>query len=532
MIDIATEAVPPSESAVNRSLHDRVMRCQNGSIPLIERGNAWKDALSLVGRKEYFQAKISQAQRPSLNGEGSVVRSAADDWTLAAVSPELQQAMAQGQVSDRAAFALSEYFIKSGYHGLNTSQLLELARAFPPQMSSETFEAYKQRVEAPPAETVVSGREPHENWEMRREILDVLEIANNIQTSSLNSQFGKTIDLRYFIPIAAEALRLVHQAGAPDGIALLDKYSEGKERMSQTGYRIIGERVTGAKHILDHGENAICEDALQAEVTPQGDQIVTIADGHGSKKHFRSSEGAQMAVDILAEELKLISEQYHLGNVNLQTATGLEVYVDNIVRRNIVNRWRDRINQELQGRSISENELATITDYDRDKQIAEIQQTPGIVYGSTLMGAMIIANKYLVLLQIGDGDILLVDKAGNTTEPIAHGAGEFANDTASLCKGDRATAANSIKVQVVQLGQYDDPMVMMSTDGYRNSFPNDLIDGKFITTQYYQAAVGYSHIPDNEIQNGLADKLKKTSQAGSGDDITLAFLRASWNPIE
>ena len=81
-------------------------------------------------------------------------------------------------------------------------------------------------------------------------------------------------------------------------------------------------------------------------------------------------------------------------------------------------------------------------------------------YGSTLLFAFACPS-YLLMGQIGDGDILLVDSDRSVTRPIASDPNNFAEETASLCQNEAWAAIRLLTTPAPPA----EALLLLSTDG-------------------------------------------------------------------
>ncbi len=137
-----------------------------------------------------------------------------------------------------------------------------------------------------------------------------------------------------------------------------------------------------------------------------------------------------------------------------------------------------------------------------------------ILYGATLLAALV-TETFLFLLQLGDGDIMLVSEIGEVTKPIAGDARLLANETTSLCT---ANAVNHFRLQF--RGVATPPaLILLSTDGYANSFRTEagfLQVGRDVWSIMRSEGI-------EKVKTSLKGWLDAATRTGSGDDITLVF---------
>ncbi|MFD0330899.1 protein phosphatase 2C domain-containing protein [Streptacidiphilus monticola] len=122
----------------------------------------------------------------------------------------------------------------------------------------------------------------------------------------------------------------------------------------------------------------------------RGVQAVALADGHGHEQHFRSEAGALLAVDAACTQVRRLAA----GPVPE-------------LPRLVVEHWRAAVAGHLAQQPYSAEELASIADGDAGSTVP---------YGSTLLLAAV-APPWLLCLQLGDGDALLVRPDGSARSP-------------------------------------------------------------------------------------------------------------------
>ena len=62
----------------------------------------------------------------------------------------------------------------------------------------------------------------------------------------------------------------------------------------------LSEAVRGASHVES---NTVCQDYADYKITDSY-AVAAVADGHGSKKHFRSDVGSRLAVSVVLNTIK------------------------------------------------------------------------------------------------------------------------------------------------------------------------------------------------------------------------------------
>jgi hypothetical protein len=232
-----------------------------------------------------------------------------------------------------------------------------------------------------------------------------------------------------------------------------------------------------------------------------------VADGHGSAKSFRSATGSRFAVEVsVALAAKLIEQDpLDLSFVKDQLEHG--------VPEQIVRDWLARVDADLSESPFSEEELLGVQERAGRPGLESVEASPRLAYGSTLL-TVIATEAFVAFWQIGDGDLLTVSANGHVGEPVPGDEQLVADETTSLCSRD---AWRSFRVGVLGTPV---PMMMLSTDGFANSFQDNAGFRKFGTD-----------VRDIILTEGLGmvrDKLdpwlNDITERGSGDDISLGIV--------
>ena len=138
------------------------------------------------------------------------------------------------------------------------------------------------------------------------------------------------------------------------------------------------------------------------------------------------------------------------------------------------------------------------------------------IYGTTLL-AILATPQYLVHLQIGDGDMLAVSPSGEVSRPLPPDPHCLGVATSSLSAPD---ARHQFRVRFQALSGDAPALLLAATDGYGTSFATE--------EAFTQAGADFLALLRAEgpeaVQHRLPEWLHETSEAGSGDDVTLALL--------
>jgi len=278
----------------------------------------------------------------------------------------------------------------------------------------------------------------------------------------------------------------------------------------ESGWVGLCRSVRGSTHARRGMPN---QDYINCSVGYEGAYAsVAAADGHGSSACFRSDAGARIAVEVALDAMTKMAEQQDSQNLSF-----IKDYVENKLPGLLVAKWRKLVEADFSARGFSlmaaaEDEIPL---FDTPQDTADTKSVH-LAYGTTLISAMVTAG-FLVCIQIGDGEILLINEDGSAESPVATDERLFANETTSLCS-ERAVA--DFRVYFERFSERKPKLIIVSTDGYINSFKDragflrvgtDILD--LIRNE------GFKHIEDN-----LEGWLSEASRLGSGDDTSLGIL--------
>jgi len=273
----------------------------------------------------------------------------------------------------------------------------------------------------------------------------------------------------------------------------------GMAIQNKSHWVVWGTAVRG----LVHAQRGLpCQDAiLWVEADGESRRVIlAIADGHGSERSPFSERGAQIAVAVATRTLAqfhreaVVSDPRNLVQVKRTAESHLPAV--------LVAEWRKGVQNDF-ARVHPESQLRE--GYDLWRQ-----------YGTTLL-AVLATDRFILSLQIGDGDIVLAAEDEQTDRAVPRDSRLMGVETTSI-SSDRAIADFRIGFNVV-IGLRP-VLVMASTDGYFNSFVEE--------AGFLQAAQDYLRRLREHgaayLQSHLAVWLEETSRRGSGDDITVGLI--------
>ena len=271
-------------------------------------------------------------------------------------------------------------------------------------------------------------------------------------------------------------------------------------------WRATGASVRGTLHVRHGIPN---QDAVVWS-PPYGaaDFAATaVADGHGSNRCFRSERGARIAVEV---GLSLVSDVMTRAGSG-RDATGLER-----LSRRLAETWTAAVAADLEREPFSEPDLKQLEGQEGPDARLELLEGPVIAYGTTLLLAGA-DDRGVVLVQVGDGDILTVSANGVVTRPLPADPRSVGNATASLAN---ASASQDARARHLPAGAEAPALVLAATDGYANSFADD--SGFLQVGSDLLAMIRADGLDKVGVQ--LEGWLREVSELGSGDDVSLGLL--------
>ena len=281
--------------------------------------------------------------------------------------------------------------------------------------------------------------------------------------------------------------------------------------LPQISWLGAGKSVRGAAHLRSGLPN---QDAIgwQPEFGPSPRIVLAVSDGHGSAKCLRSDVGARLAIEAAIHVMR----QFLESKADSVTLSLVKRTAEERLPQELVKDWLDRVKQHHQGMPFDSVELEALASKEGAVVRQSVEDNPVLAYGATLLVAYV-AESFAIYLQQGDGDIVIVSDAGEVTRPLPQDDRLFANETTSLC-GPNAWRDFRVRFQI--LTEAKPALLLLSTDGYANSFRDD--------KSFLQVGADVLELIRAEGLNALDDKLETwladASRQGSGDDITLGIV--------
>lgn len=305
---------------------------------------------------------------------------------------------------------------------------------------------------------------------------------------------------------------------------------------------VFGSSVQGENHKNSNRPN---QDAIKwfpdsgIEVGGENSMVIlAIADGHGAPVHFRSKKGADIAVSVALTTIREFLQQ----EIRLENISSIKRLAESKLPQIISRNWQERVKEDIHENSFDKDELEKLA-ITANCRVDEDMET--IPYGTTLL-IVAIKDFFVLIIQIGDGDILAVSSDGGVSRPIERDKRFISNETTSLCMTNSWDEI-SVVLRVFNKPESIPSLFLVSTDGYYNSFygkdgngngnrdgdedgnGNRDGDGDRNENEFRAMARGYLKMVNKDggyqkVKNELKDILTQTSKEGSGDDITLGII--------
>ena len=284
------------------------------------------------------------------------------------------------------------------------------------------------------------------------------------------------------------------------------------EEKALSTWRIIGKSVRGASHVRGELPN---QDAIHwsPESGTEVPLILAVSDGHGSNKCFRSDVGSDVAVRTTTRVLQeLLAGQPDLDNLSAIKRTAEERLPQSLVRE-----WKSAVEDHLSKNPFTDEEWTRLVEKDGHPARQAVENNSALAYGATLL-ATLIADNFILYLQLGDGEILTVAETGEVSKPLPKDERLIANETTSLCGPN---AWRDFRFGFQALSASPPALILLSTDGYPNSFQDD--EGFLKVGSDFLDMIRSEGL--QKVDSNLENWLAEASKAGSGDDITVGIIK-------
>lgn len=260
----------------------------------------------------------------------------------------------------------------------------------------------------------------------------------------------------------------------------------------------LSETVRGASHVES---GTVCQDYADYKITDKY-CVAAVADGHGSKKHFRSDFGSKSGVEVA---IRAIDEFCSDMNEFEQKFNDDPDYLITKIQKYIIKNWYDTVNEHYKNNPVRQEEREKLT----DEELAAIKIES--IYGSTLL-VSVLTDNFSFGMQLGDGSLVVIKQCGEAYMPIIDDESCPANLTSSLCN------SNAIKM-FNYFYSYEKPLaIILSTDGLYTSFSSKE------SFEEYNCLLA-SQMSDLEVLKTRINKnFVRRTNSGSRDDISISII--------
>ena len=228
--------------------------------------------------------------------------------------------------------------------------------------------------------------------------------------------------------------------------------------------------------------------------------IVTCCDGHGGAQYVRSKVGSKLASDAVISVFRSLNSRL-LNKQNKE-----EVYEK--IKLLILCEYNKLVERELAKKPIRSRELKGL----KEEEIDTLRFNPSKAYGTTLSGAMLFKDLYVVV-SIGDTETLGIHKGeliklfDNTNDPAG-------NVTYSMCQED---VYQYLRVTIVDKNKLDG--VLLCTDGLSSPYQSYKNFNKSFVRPNIKQLLKSKSI--NDIDKSIE---QIALSLGVGDDVSLSFI--------
>lgn len=293
-------------------------------------------------------------------------------------------------------------------------------------------------------------------------------------------------------------------------------------------FRIFAASSIGPKYSARGWD---CQDS-SATLEFKNIQAIAVADGHGGGDYFRSAIGSKLAIEVLFNQLK----NFFKDDVNEDerlSESGIKKF-----KYDFVHEWREAVKKdwferlrggkpigegEIRYKSVSDKYKARYTSND-DKIVERYLYA---AYGTTLICAVSTGTQILIL-QIGDGSCVLLQRNGEFKLPVPREDENFLNVTVSLCDQNSELKIRHAILNCDSNSPNAPVAIFLSTDGLDDCFPyyqNEKhlyqLYADVVIDDMLKSRKNFESVTDKEIKYKLLPELTRKS---SQDDISLAYF--------
>ena len=261
----------------------------------------------------------------------------------------------------------------------------------------------------------------------------------------------------------------------------------------------LNETVRGASH---EESGTVCQDFSAFEIN-ENYAIAVTADGHGSRKHFRSDVGSRLATEVTLRAVREFSQDFEKFQHNMKHDCKSLVKK---IEKYIIEAWDKEVLKYHKTHPITDEEIERVND-EKTIKTKKIEA----IYGTTLITA-VMCEDFCYGFQIGDGSCVVINENGEFEMPIVDDESHPANLTSSLCN------SNAIDMFEMFYKDTKQTAVIVSTDGLFTSFASR---SEFET---YNRIVTTMLGNTEEAKKSIRNNLLKRAKYGSQDDISVSLV--------
>lgn len=276
-------------------------------------------------------------------------------------------------------------------------------------------------------------------------------------------------------------------------------------------YETFTQSVRGSSHI----RKDIPREDYGIKLSEDGIRVFAVADGHGDSRCCRAHIGSKLICEIAASEMKEFA-------LTIQKESWTDKLFDNGERKklietlvtSIIGKWCNATNEEFEHNPLSDDELAAASGLNVDFSAGIGVEK---LYGTTLIAGLA-TDKYLLLLQQGDGRCDVFGGDGAVSQPIPWDERCVGTGTTSVCDND---AIQSTRYHIIDLAKTPVIACIAGTDGVEDSFPMSMER----VHAYYRDIIIYACNEGIEkLECYLETELSELSKNGSADDVTVSGI--------
>ena len=223
------------------------------------------------------------------------------------------------------------------------------------------------------------------------------------------------------------------------------------DSQAEEPWSLFTESARGGAHVLLRLPNQDSHESAEFVVSGRRAIVASVADGHGSRRHFRSGFGSRFAVDAATT---CAVRAFASDEIDGTATEGALQAKDRLVP-SVLDTWRTAVSDHVSSFPFSPEE----------ESLRRPGDGPEIAYGSTLLVA-VWTTGWLLCIQIGDGDILVMHNDGRVEVPVPGDPNIQGHRTTSLCQPD---ALGSFRYGIVDSSPEPPIGLLLASDGYANS---------------------------------------------------------------